>query len=108
MDGDGVWSDYAYGATFKVGEYQEDYSASLAFTGSWVRSAWGQASDGYLSTAAEAGASAPFAFTGSNIRVDRRQGGQSRRRADLRRRRGEEGRRSVRGKRLGARDRVQR
>jgi hypothetical protein len=68
MDADGVWGDYTYGASFKLGEYQEDYStANPALTGGWTRSAWAPASDGYESVASAPGALATFTFTGSSV-----------------------------------------
>jgi serine protease len=67
-DAAGIWGDWAYGRTFNLGEYQENYSATNPlFTGSWTRAAWQPASDGYVSVSATAGDKVAFSFTGSSI-----------------------------------------
>ena len=67
-DADGIWGDWAYGTTFSLGEYQENYSSTNPlFTGTWTRAAWQSASDGYLSVSATAGDKVAFTFTGTNV-----------------------------------------
>jgi serine protease len=64
----GNWSDWASGAKFLLGEYQEDYLATNpAFTGSWTRAVWQPASDGYVTVSATAGDKVSFSFTGTNV-----------------------------------------
>jgi hypothetical protein len=68
QDGAGIWGDWAYGTTFNLGEYQENYSSTNpSYTSGWTRSAWQPASDGYVSVSSATGASATFSFTGTNV-----------------------------------------
>ena len=67
-DAEGIWGDWAFGTTFHLGEYQENYStANPVFTGSWTRAPWTPASDGFLSVSGTAGDRATFGFTGTNV-----------------------------------------
>jgi serine protease len=68
VDANGVWSDWAYGTEFSLGEYQEDYSAANpAFGGSWTRATWQPAADAFVSVSGTAGDRATFAFSGSSV-----------------------------------------
>jgi hypothetical protein len=67
-DAAGIWGDWAFGATFSVGEYQENYSATnLTYTGTWTRSQWAPSSDGWQSVSSTAGNKATFTFTGTSV-----------------------------------------
>ena len=68
VDADGVWGDWAFGKKFNLGMYQENFSATNpAYTGTWTRSPWQPAADGYLSVSGTAGDKATFSFNGSNV-----------------------------------------
>ena len=68
VDANGIWSAFAYGTAFSVGEYQEDYSAdNPALTGTWTHAAWASASNGFLSISSTPGARASFTFTGTSV-----------------------------------------
>jgi hypothetical protein len=68
VDTDGIWSDWAYGKAFHLGEYQENHAAANpSYAGTWTRSAWQPAVDGFLSVSGTAGDAASFSFTGRNV-----------------------------------------
>jgi serine protease len=67
VDAAGMWGDWAYGPKFNLGEYQENYGSTPTYTGTWLRSAWSSASDGYLTVSDVAGSRASFTFTGTNV-----------------------------------------
>ena len=67
-DATGVWGGWTNGPAFQLGEYQENASATNpAYTGTWTRSAYTSASDGYVTSSSTAGASAKFTFTGNSV-----------------------------------------
>jgi hypothetical protein len=67
-DASGIWGDWFYSPRFNVGEYQENYaSTNPSYTGSWTRSSWASASDGYLSVASLSGSRSTFTFTGTAV-----------------------------------------
>ncbi len=68
MNAAGAWSAFAYGTTFQLGQYQENYAVgNPAYSGTWTRAAWAPASDGFLSVSSTAGSRASFTFTGSSV-----------------------------------------
>jgi hypothetical protein len=64
----GQWGAWSYSALFSVGEYQENYlTTNPTLTGSWTRTAWTPASDGFLTISSTAGDRAKFTFTGTSV-----------------------------------------
>jgi hypothetical protein len=67
-DAKGIWGAFAYGTRFHLGEYQENFSGTNPmFTGTWTRSFWQPASDGYVTVSATRDDKVTFEFTGTNV-----------------------------------------
>ena len=64
----GMWGEWAYGTTFNLGEYQENYTTTNPlYTGTWTRAAYAPASSGFLKLSSTAGDRVSFSFTGREV-----------------------------------------
>jgi hypothetical protein len=65
-DATGNASEWAYGPSFSVADFQED-SGYVSYTGKWTYAAYSQADGGEIAVSGTATASASFTFIGRNV-----------------------------------------